>query len=408
MRQFHCSLLLAATWIALAIAPVAQAEDDTPDWGARASGDWGGARKTLFDRGVDVQANYWADAWSNVSGGISRGTDYIGNANAIVNVDGEKLLGLKGASASLNVMHNSGSKFNTNRIGSVEGIDNIETADNGLYIYEAWIQQNFANDAFSVRLGMFDVNIEFNATESSLLFAHPTYGMDTTIAITGLNGPSTFPITGLGTRLKWVPAEKWVLQFAVMDGVSGDPGDLDGTHVILKRSDGLMLMGELAYGDLQTGRVGIGALTYTKQFAHLTNAEMRRSENLYAFAEKTLWKMDAEGERHVDGFVRMAGNSGTTTQVDYNWSGGLLYTGPFASRLKDAAGIAAHGAHNSDPYRRANTPADSMEWGVEATYSAAINDYTFLQPDVQFVHNPGSNQAVSDAWVLGLRTIVNF
>ncbi len=45
---------------------------------------------------------------------------------------------------------------------------------------------------------------------------------------------------------------------------------------------------------------------------------------------------------------------------------------------------------------------------MEATYSAAINDYTFLQPDVQFVHNPGSNQAVSDAWVLGLRTIVNF
>lgn len=413
-HSFAYFILFAAFAVTLG-APVARADDDAPDYSKNLTGDWGGARKKLYDHGVDIQANYWLDALHNASGGIRQGSGLIDNANAIITIDGEKLYGLGGSTISLNLMNSAGSKFNRGHVGSIEGIDNIEVPDNSFYIYEAWIQQSFLDDAFSVRAGMFDTNIEFNATTSSLLFMNPTFGLDTATALTGgINGPSTFPITALGARFRWVPAEHWVLQMAVMDGVSGDPADQNGTQIILKRKDGALLIAESAYGEVETGRVGVGTFRYTNRFDHLDavdangDPERRRSESFYGFVEKTLYAPDDSGDRHIDGFVRMAGTSGTTSQVDYNYAAGVLYAGPFASRTGDAAGFAVHGAHNSTPFRRANAPVDATEWGVETFYSAAVTPYAFLQPDIQFVHNPGANPAMSDAWVLGLRSIVNF
>ena len=65
-----------------------------------------------------------------------------------------------------------------------------------------------------------------------------------------------------------------------------------------------------------------------------------------------------------------------------------------------------------DPFRRgaalAGYPLDARELIVEATYRAPLNRRLTLQPDIQYVVNPGGRPASPDALTLGLRAEIGF
>ena len=362
-------------------------DDALPDYASTLTGDWGGLRTAWAKRGVDVQAAYTAEMLNNFAGGIKTGADGMDNLDVTIAVDGKKLFGLEGMQFFIYALNNNGAGFNGNHVGSGEGVSNIEVDEPTAKIYEAWVEQAFWQDRASLRAGLYDLNSEFDATESSAVFINPTYGIDTAYAASGAGGPSIFPTTALGGRLQVMPAEDVVVNAAVLDGVPGSATDADGTHVDFDDKDGLLLALEAAYGTVETGRVGVGGWFYTGHLDHLSDVDgssnplRRHAQGLYGMAEKTLYA--PSDERHLDGFIRMAGAPGNVSQFDYSGSFGVSYTGPFASRAEDVAGLAFHTAHNSDPYLRANAGADDAEWGVEATYAAQVLPWLNLQPDVQ-------------------------
>lgn len=404
----HSLLFVSFLSLAGLVSP-ALAADETPDFTAETlTGNWAGARTRLYNAGVNVEAAYTGDVLSNVDGGIKHGTNYIDNLDVTMTVDGEKLYGLKGSTIFIYLLNNNGPAFNSSYVGSNDGISNIEVARTGFKLYEAWIEQAFFDEKFSLRGGLYDLNSEFNVTDSSGVFLNPTFGIDTAYAATGSAGPSIFPTTSLALRAKYMPTENWYLQAAILDGVPGDP-DNRGTAIDLDDKDGALVAGEVGYGAVAKGRVAVGGWWYTSHFDHLVDVDdngnplRRRSTGAYVVAEKTLYTPDAGGERHLDGFIRMAGTSGTVSNYSSSGSIGVAYTGPFASRAEDVAGIAFHGAVNSDPYRRANDPLNANEWGIEATYAAQLTPWLSLQPDLQFVSNPGSAPGTDDALVTGIR-----
>ncbi len=46
---------------------------------------------------------------------------------------------------------------------------------------------------------------------------------------------------------------------------------------------------------------------------------------------------------------------------------------------------------------------DGGETNIEVTYRAALTDWLTLQPNVQYVINPGTNPALDDDLLIGLR-----
>ena len=46
---------------------------------------------------------------------------------------------------------------------------------------------------------------------------------------------------------------------------------------------------------------------------------------------------------------------------------------------------------------------DPYEASIELTYRIPINEWLTLQPDVQFIFNPGADPALADSLALGLR-----
>src|SRR5262249_36735719 len=100
---------------------------DAPDWKKDTlTGDWGGARASLFARGVTLDLVLKADVLSNVAGGIKDGTKYMDNWDVKLRIDAEKLLGWTGTTAYFHVISNHGGKLNANNVGSFMGVDNIE------------------------------------------------------------------------------------------------------------------------------------------------------------------------------------------------------------------------------------------------------------------------------------------
>lgn len=73
--------LAKIVFLGLVASNVAFAEvENVPDWNvATFSGDWGGIRSSLYDKGIAVELIHKSDVMAVVSGGIKRGSAWMGN-----------------------------------------------------------------------------------------------------------------------------------------------------------------------------------------------------------------------------------------------------------------------------------------------------------------------------------------
>jgi porin len=109
------------------------------------------------------------------------------------------------------------------------------------------VQRSFSRLGFSFLAGLCDLNSEFDVLQSAGVFLNSSEAIDPTFAFSGPNGPSIFPNTTLGLRIKWQPTPSIYLQTVVLNGLAGDPDDPSGTHVILGRGNGVLWTTEAGY-----------------------------------------------------------------------------------------------------------------------------------------------------------------
>ncbi|MBO3713767.1 MAG: carbohydrate porin, partial [Candidatus Accumulibacter sp.] len=89
LKTLASALLLSSFFgqplAALAATDEADATDDTPNWQETTlTGDWGGARKRLYDSGVQVDLMYTADYLRNNAGGLQHGGAYMGHTDLVL------------------------------------------------------------------------------------------------------------------------------------------------------------------------------------------------------------------------------------------------------------------------------------------------------------------------------------
>lgn len=396
------SLAVLASVAAFTAAPVL-AE------GGRLTGDWGGARTSMEEMGLNANAVYKFDVMSNLDGGIDEGTVLLDNLDVTLDIDGEKLFGSKGTTALIHLLHNNGGIIDGGHVGSAQGIDNIEVEDDSGRLYQAWIQQNFLEDRLSLLAGLYDLNSEFYITDSSGLFIHSTFGIGTEIAQSGENGPSIFPVTSLAGRVRWQESD-WYIQGAVLDAVPGDPDRIEGTQITVNGDEGALYVAELGFTPAENRKLAIGAWRYSERFDDLNQVDafgnplQRRSSGAYIIGEREICD-------NWVGFGRLGVASADINMFDAAWAAGVVNNGPFG-REDAQLGLAFHGAHVStearDAVRAGGGRSDANEWGVELTYSDLLTDWLAVQPDVQYVVNPGADPALDNALILGSRFTIAF
>jgi len=419
--------VLAAVLATCAIHMQAIAEEEPlPNWQKETlTGNWGGLRANLYKKGVDLGLTHKSDFLVNTSGGLKRGSAWLGHTEARLTLDLDKIFGWNSTTAFALYHSDLGSKFNTHYVGSFTGVDNIEVGTNTAQFYQAWLQKNILDDHVSLLAGLYAVDSEFYVTETSGLFVQPPYGVGTDFSQSGLNGPPVFPLGALAARVKLTsPDESFYVQAALADAVPGDPDRPRGTHIKFGDGDGSLAIVELGYTPQDKinpteadskqepvekfNKTAIGFWRYTAKFDAIDGSPLRRhNQGAYVIAERSLWMESNHTSQGLAGFLRIGFASESVNQSDWTSSVGLRYHGLITGRDDDIFGLALTVSHAGDKYRQANA-SEHEETSLEATYRAQITPFFAIQPTLQYIKNPSMDVAIKNVWVVGSRFEVEF
>ncbi|MEJ2051539.1 MAG: carbohydrate porin [Calditrichota bacterium] len=327
-------------------------------------------------------------------------------------------------------------------VGDAQGVSNIEAPD-AVRLYEAWYEQLFLGARLSILAGVYSLGSEFNVIRTAALFVNSSHGTNPTLGLSGRNGPSIFPYTSPGLRIKWIPHTGLALQLAVLDGVPGKPGYPHGTHILIRPGDGALVVAEADYlllggATISNGprwlrrhqasavsqvpfraRFVLGTWRYTGKFPSLTRISMtgkpaqhKGSNGLYAQAEGQIFREPADPDQGLSAFAQIGLANQQVNRFTRYLGVGCVYRGLVSGRAADRLGFAVAAAFNGQPYeelqRRAGTALDRAEIDLEWTYLAPLSQWFALQGDIQYVIHPNTDPSLGNALMVDARILISF
>ncbi|MCU0812526.1 MAG: carbohydrate porin [Thiobacillaceae bacterium] len=414
------------------------AAEEVPDFAKTTlSGDWGGRRSEAWQSGWAFDGTVIVDALRN-RGGQRNGGGAMTNIDLGVTADLEQLAGWNGATVYVNVLYSGGSRVNASYTGSLMGVSSIEVDVPTARLLQAWIQQNFINDQFSLLAGIYPIDSEFYAMESASVLIHPAFGTPGDLALTYV--PSEFNHAAPGLRAKWLSADRTLYGMAaVTNGVAGDPDYTKSYFFRSSGGQGAFVIGEFGWKPRETGitlkpvepvrtvpteelydyerfqpegKYAVGLWRYSKpppgQYAVDADGEPAQghSQGGYVLAENTLFGLGEKG-RDVSAFARYSWSNGLATAIDRTWNVGVRVRGPLASRPDDVLVFGAIYGGLSSGYRSTQAAGGNLtassENVLEVTWRAALTRYFAVQPVAQWIRHPGGGADAERATVFGVR-----
>jgi porin len=405
------------------------------------NGDPAGVRKWLGDRGLVYGLEYTNDVLSNLRGGSRTGTIDQGKLHGILTVDFGKLAGLNGLSLFANVfqIHNTG-RIRRDYVGGINTIAAIEAVPT-TRLSEIWLEQKFAGDQASLRIGQLAADTEFFFSDLGGMFLQSDWP---TIAAVNLpSGGAAYPLSTPGIRLKVDPFKDVSLLFAVLNGDPAGPGPGDEQlrnryGLNFRIHDPAFIIGEAQFrrnhGQGDTGlatTLKFGAWHHLGLFAdqrlandgtQLANPagsgiplQHRGNSGIYAVIDQQLYR-PARGaaDSGISIFSRVSFSPSDRNLVDAYIDGGIVFAGLIPQRPADRFGAGVIHAKFSDSVRAFDRDMVAFtgvprgirdyETNLELTYVAQIVPGWTVLPNLQFIWHPGGS-AGRDATVIGGRSI---
>jgi len=418
------------------------------------TGDWGGARTTLANKGIEITINYIGEVFDVISGGLARRASYEGLLDFSVDTDLQKMIGWTGASTHVTVyqIHNSGSNVGQN-VGSLGVSSNIDAVP-ATRLFTAWFQQSFG-DFMSVQLGQLATDADFigSVTASGLL--NGTFAWADIVAANLTNGGPAYPLATPGARLVIQPSEALTLQTAVY---SGDPAgkncftvpqECNKHGTTFSFAGGTLWMGEAQYAinrgknaaglpgvyklgvwyataDYADQHYGIDATGATVSLGVDTTAtpiQHHGNWGVYGVVDQMVWR---GGDCSLNLFVRAGAAPSDRNLLSFYIDGGAAFTGlvpglpndvltfgvAYAKISSDAAAADQDAALFAPPY-----PVRDHEVVFELSYAMRIAPWWTMQPDLQVIVHPGGNvpdpndphaAPAKDTVIAGIRSTIKF
>jgi porin len=421
------------------------------------TGDWGGRRSALEDKGIVLDADTIDETLGNPSGGTRQGAIYDGRLELAATVDLGKTLGWTGATFHVNGYQIHGRGLTANNLHNLFVVSNIE-ADRSTRLFDLWVEQSLLGSTLSVRLGQIAADDEFLISSTGASFINLTFGWPGLAGADLPAGGPSYPLTTPGVRVKYAATEALTFASAVFNGnpagptTSGnqnpDPQLRDPSGTAFNVNSDVFAIFEASYNVNQNPNPSglpasykLGAWYHSGKFAdqHVdtegislaspgSNGIPRTHVNnfsLYGIVDQTIWQ-DPETTSSIAGFLRAMAAPADRNLVSFYADAGLAFSGPLEGRSNDVAGIAfAYGAISPDRQELdrdfsslagSPRPVQDYEAVLELTYSAQLSPWWRLQPDVQYVIHPGGyiqnpvtgRGAIGSALVFGLRSAIVF
>jgi porin len=388
------------------------------------TGEWLGARPLLEDRGVSLFGSYTCEVWGNTTGDLKTGSVYTGLLEFGAEVDLEKLAGWSGGSVGTSWLWLSGRDASEDLVGNFLTISNI-AGFNTLRMMELWFQQNFLEDKISLRLGNITADSEFLVSDYGGLFINAGFGWPALASMNMPGGGAAYPTGGLGARLALEPTD-WLgfrsgvfLTNLIPQNINraGFRWDLNSKQAVTWMNELCFSHGTGEGSQTLPGFVKAGMWLQTGAEANALDPESGLpNTGFYLLADQMLLpERGADGSISDEGLGAFAGLGFTPpgrNVVDFYLNTGVTYKGLIPGRDADTCGVAcglASPSHGADAdLRDEGLAPQAAEIVLEATYQCVIAPWCFVQPDIQYVINPGATSATGNALVLGARFSVEF
>jgi porin len=398
--------------------------------------DPGHVRQGLAKNGIMVGGTYYGEPFGNW-GGFDQGVEYQGVLELYLNADMKKLGFWKGLCFHANAFQIHGNSITAANIGALMPVTSLEATD-ATRLFEMWFEQHLFNDKLSVRFGQLAADEEFILSEGGGFFINGTWGWPSITAADLPSGGPAYPLATPGVRVAITPNDKTSLLIGVFNGdpshpcASDDPQVCNNDGLDFNLDDPPLFMVEGAYKYNQEGRlpgtVKVGGWNHFGTFEDqrfdsggaliATGNPGRPLDNdwgLYGIIDQLVWRVPgSEDPKGVGIFARVIGAPEDRNLINFYFDGGVTFSGMIPGRPDDGLAIGFAYTGISDDVHAFDVDlgepvARNYEALIEVCYTYQINPGWTIQPDFQYIFQPGGNVAgQDDATVLGARTSISF
>ncbi|GGC68914.1 carbohydrate porin [Chelatococcus reniformis] len=415
-------------------------------------GDIGGSRTWLWGRGINYNLSYIGDFLGNPTGGIRQGGAYDGSIQFSLDADLAKLAGWSGATLRASAFNIQG-KGLTSNVGSLMTITNAEATPTWR-LFEFWVEQSFLDQKMSLRVGQLAIDSVFWVSQNAGLFISGTFGWPTINGIDMPAGAPAYPLAGPAALWRWTASDNLTVSAGIYTGDPAGNSCLQDNPQNCNRYGMPRFAGTLAiaeatysYGDAKDlaslpGTIKLGAWYNSNRFDNLRIAAdglpladpasdgiARRNRGdwgVYGVLDQTVYRLPGSESGGVGIFMRGGVSPGSHNLINFYVDAGVSLNGLIASRPNDTFGVAVAYAGISPDAQLADrdtfyftgtyTPTRRYEALIEATYQAQIAPGWTIQPDIQYVINPGGRtlnpydpaQLIKNALIVGVRTSIRY
>lgn len=413
-------------------------------------GDMWGLRPWLSQYGISLAISETSEVLGNATGGVNRGAAYDGLTQAAIQLDTAKAFNWYGGTFNVSGLQIHGQNLSADNLHTIQTASGIE-ADDTTRLWELWYQQKFLEeDRADIKIGQQSLDQEFMVSDNALLFVNTMFGWPALPSYDMPGGGPAYPLSSPGIRLRVRPIDSLTFLAGAFSGSPAPNNNPDSqqanAHGVNFNMDGVLAIAELQYSypalgsmvsadqsSSLSGTYKIGAWYDSLNFAdngYGSTAEHQGNYAFYAVMDQMIWSdpKDEDADRTINFFARAMGTPLTDRNpLSFSMNAGFTFHEPFVNRDDDTFGIGmgyakvSSGVANADSDYNFNNPGatipvQSGETYVEVTYQYELTPWCNLQPDFQYVFNPGGGlanpnapgQHIKNEAVFGLRANITF
>ncbi|HEY3761630.1 MAG TPA: carbohydrate porin [Verrucomicrobiae bacterium] len=428
-------------------------------------GDMWGLRPWLSKYGMTLSILETSEVLGNVSGGVKQGAAYDGLTQAALQLETERAFGWYGGTFNVSALQIHGNNLSMENLDTLQTASGIES-DRATRLWELWYDQKFLEeDRLDIKVGQQSLDQEFMVSDNALLFVNTMFGWPMVPSADMPGGGPAYPLSALGLRVQARPIDSLTFLAGIFNGSpasnnNGDPQKINSSGASFPVNGGVLAIAEVQYSYPSVGSMVSGndssALSGKYKLGFWYDSENFDDEEydntgvllantagstgiprshqgnyaIYAVADQMIWNdpNDEDSDRSINVFARAMGTPlDDRNLVDFSLNAGFTFHEPFKGRDDDTAGIGmgytrvsdrvADFDRDSNFYSGTPGPIQGGETFVEATYQYQLTPWCQLQPDFQYVFNPGggvadpnsaTGQRIKDEAVFGIRMNLTF
>ena len=416
------------------------------------TGDWWGIRNMLDDSGVEISASYTNNIAGNPVGGMTQSFAYADNFSFGMQLDFEKLIKWHGLTLTVSGLDRNGSNLSARNIGNQFTVQQVYGTQTAVF-YGLVLEQRLLEDKVGIKLGRISTGDDF--ASSPLYWLYMNNGIDGNPQSLPVNTAfSTYPGSVWGARLRVDPSPEWFAMGGVYQATQLNLYRDQGLDWSMNNSDGVLMIGQVGWtpefckpvfaaskrpdgksvvsgktlaegktlkpvpkDSAMQGLLGhywFGAYYSPWQFAQFGSTETAsNSYGFYWHADQMVWQEEAGSDQGLtlwSAFVLSPQQN--ISKLPFQVNSGIVYKGLVPTRDRDITMLGFVYGNFSDDYAGtvattgAGTP--SYEIALEAGYRFQITKFAYVQPNVQWIINPGGTGNIPNALVLGAQMNVTF